>query len=210
MAHLPTASNPELHGIRGPVAGLRVSRPSPVDSPLPAPQSQNKRKAPHIGDSEPRHTKRSAAGPITPVRRSPLARYHHTPTTEPTAAPDTEAPSPLAASHQHHRPQLSQALRRLPVYGTVQHIKLKDILAGLAILKLYCECLGTTWFGNSGRDPIVFFRTTDMADTSQWQRLPAEFDRNQAKACTFTQPDHSTDLSSDRSSGLGPVNGRPP
>jgi hypothetical protein len=82
-----------------------VSHPSPVDSPLPAPQSQNKRKAQHIGDSEPRHTKRSAAGPVTPVRRSP--RYHHTPRTEPTVARDTEAPSPLAASHQHHRPQLS-------------------------------------------------------------------------------------------------------
>ena len=103
-----------------------VSHPSP---------SQNKRKAPHIGDSEPRHTKRSAAGPITPVRCSP--RYHHTPMTEPTVVQDTEAPSPLAASHQNHRPQLTLAFRRL--YGTAQH---RGILAGLAILKLYCECLG--------------------------------------------------------------------
>ena len=155
------------------------------------------------GDSEPRRMKRSAAGPNTPVRRSP--RYHHTPMTEPTAIQDTEAPSPLAASHQSHRPQLSQAFRRL--YGTAQH---KGILAGLAMLKLYCECLGTTWTGNSSRDPVVFFRTADMADTGQWQRLPAEFDKNQAKAYSFTQPGHSTNLNSDRSSGLGPVNGRPP
>jgi hypothetical protein len=179
-----------------------VSHPSPVDSPLPAPQNRNKRKASHSGGSEPRHMKRSAACPNTPVRRSP--RYHHTPITEPTVVQDTEAPSPLAASHQSHRPQLSQALRRL--YGTVQH---KGILAGLAILKLYCECLGTTWTGNSDRD-LVFFRTADMADTSQWQRLPAEFDKDQAKAYSFTQPDHSTNLSSDMSSGTGPVNGRPP
>ena len=86
----------------------------------------------------------------------------------------------------------------------------KGTLAGLAILKLYCECLGTTWTGHSDRDPVVFFRTADMADTSQWQRLPAEFDKNQAKAYSFTQPDHSASLHSDRSSGLGPVNGRPP
>jgi hypothetical protein len=26
-----------------------------------------------------------------------------------------------------------------------------------------------------------------MADTSQWQRLPAEFDKDQAKAYSFTQ-----------------------
>ena len=180
-----------------------VSLPSPVDSPLPAPQVQNKRKASHSGGSEPRHMKRSAAGPSIPVRRSP--RYHHTPMPEPTVVQDTEAPSPLAASHQSHRPQLSQALRRL--YGTAQH---KGILAGLAILKLYCECLGTTWTGHPDRDPVVFFRTTDMADTSQWQRLPAEFDKDQAKAYSFTRPDHSTNRISDRSSGLGPVNGRPP
>ena len=90
---------------------------------------------------------------------------------------------------------------------TAQH---KGILAGLAILKLYCECLGTTWTGNSNRDPVVFFRTADMADASQWQRLPAEFDKDQAKAYSFTQPGHSVNLNSDRSSGLGPVNGRPP
>jgi hypothetical protein len=180
-----------------------VSHPSPVDSPLPAPKSQNKRKAPHSGGAEPRHTRRSAAGPNTPVRRSP--RYHHTPPTEPTVIQDTEAPSPRAASHQSHRPQLSQAFRRL--YGTVQH---KGILTGLAILKLYCECLGTTRTGNSDRDPVVFFRTAHMADTSRWQRLPAEFDKDQAKAYSFTQPDHATSVSSNRSSGLGRVNGRPP
>ena len=132
--------------------------------------------------------------------------YHHTPPTEPTVVQDTEAPSHLAASHQSHRPQLSQAFRRL--YGTVRH---KGILTGLAILKLYCECPGTTWTGNPDRDPVVFFRTADMADTtSRWQRLPAEFDKDQAKAYSFAQPDHATSLSSNRSSGLGPVNGRPP
>ncbi len=65
----------------------------------------------------------SLAG-IEPVgfRPSRSPRYHHTPMTEPTASvvQDTEAPSPLAASHQNHRPQLSQALRRL--YGTAQHL----------------------------------------------------------------------------------------
>jgi hypothetical protein len=84
------------------------------------------------------------------------------------------------------------------------------ILAGLAILKLYCACLGTTWTGTPARDPVVFFRTADMADTTTWQRLPAEFDKNQAKAYSFTQPDRSANLISDRPSGLGPVNGRPP
>jgi hypothetical protein len=180
-----------------------VSHPPPADSPLPAPQSQSKRKASHNGNSEPRHIKRLAAGPNTPVRRSP--RYHHTPTTEPTVAQDTEAPPLLAASHQSHRTQLSQAFRRL--YGTAQH---KGILTGLAILKLYCECLGTTWTGNPDRDPVVFFRTADMADTSRWQHLPTEFDKTQAKAYSFTQPNNSANLASDRSSGLGPVNGRPP
>ena len=111
----------------------------------------------------------------------------------------------LGTSATRPRPQLSQAFRRL--YGTAQH---KGILAGLAILKLYCECLGTTWTGNPDRDPVVFFRTSDMADTSRWQRLPAEFDKDQAKAYSFTRPDHSTNRISDRSSGLGPVNGRPP
>jgi hypothetical protein len=192
---IPGCTEPEVQWL--------VSHPSLVDSPLPAPQSQNKRKAPHSGGAEPRHTKRSAAGPNTPVRRSP--RYHHTPTVDPATTQDIEAPSPLAASHQHHRPQLSQAFRRL--YGTAQH---KGILAGLTILKLYCECLGTTWNGNPARDPVVFFRTADMADASQWQRIPAEFDKDQAKAYSFTHPGHSTNLSTARSSGLGPVNGRPP
>jgi hypothetical protein len=166
-----------------------ISHPAPVDSPFPAPQSQYKRKASNIGGSEIRHTKRSAAGPNTPVRRSP--RSHHTQMTEPTVVQDTEAPSHLAASHQNLRPQLSQAFRRL--YGTAQHRG----IAGLAILKLYCECLGTTWTGDSARDPVVFFRTADMADTSQWRRLPAEFDKKQAKAHSFTQPDRSANPISD-------------
>ncbi len=181
----------------------RVGHPSLVDSPLPAPQSQNKRKASHNGDPEPRRMKSSAAGPNISVRRSP--RHNHTPMPVPTVIQDTEAPSLLAASHQSHRPQLSQAFRRL--YGTAQH---KGILTGLAILKLYCECLGTTWVGNSDRDPVVFFRTADMADTTRWQRIPEEFDKDQAKAYSFTRPNHSTSLNSDRSSGLGPINGRPP
>ncbi len=178
---------------------LRVHQPGPASKF----GLHNKRKASHSGGSESRRIKRSAAAPNTPVRRSP--RYHHTQTTDPTVTQDIEAPSPLAASHQNHRPQLSQAFRRL--YGTVRH---KGILAGLAILKLYCECLGTTWTGNPNRDPVVFFRTADMADASQWQRIPTEFDKDQAKAYSFTQPSHSTNLSTDRSSGPGPVNRRPP
>jgi hypothetical protein len=62
-----------------------------------------------------------------------------------------------------------------PIHGTVQH---KGKLTGLAILKLYCECLGTTWTGNSDRDPVVYFRTADMVDTSRWQRLPGPYQRN--------------------------------
>ncbi len=168
-----------------------VSQPSPADSPLPAPQNQKKRQASHSGGSEPRHmpVKRPAAGLHTPVRRSP--RYHPTPMTETTvvqSVQNEEAPSPLAASHSSHRPQLSQAFSRL--YGTGRH---KGILAGLAVLKLYCECLGTTWTGpgnlNSGRDPVVFFRTlaADMADTS-----PADgsvYQRNLTK--TRPRPTHS-------------------
>ena len=37
----------------------------------------------------------------------------------------------------------------------------------------------------------VHCRTVDMADTSEWRRLPAEFDRHQAKAHSCTRPDHS-------------------
>jgi hypothetical protein len=179
-----------------------ISHPAPVDSPLPAPQSQNKRRAPSAGGSAPRNTRRSDVAQSAPVRRSP--RSHPTPIAEPMVTHEM-APSHLAASHQTLRPQLSQAFRRL--YGTAQH---KGILTGLAILKLYCECLGSTWAGNPGRDPVVFFRTADMADTSRWQHLPAEFDKTQAKAYSFTQPHNSANLASDRSSGLGPVNGRPP
>ncbi len=107
---------------------------------------------------------------------------------------------------------LSQAFRRPGPYGTTQH---RGILAGPAILKLYCECLGTTWTGNPARDPIVFkkfFRTADTADTSKWQRLPAEFDKSQAKAYSFAPLDHPTasGRNSDRSSGLGLVSSRPP
>ena len=200
MAHLSTASSPGLHRIRGPMAGL-----PPVAGRLSAfgtAEPQQAQSLPQWWLSIPPHES-SAAGPNPTIRRSP--RSHHTPMTAPTVIPDTEAPSTLAASHQSHRPQLSQAFRRL--YGTAQH---KGILAGLAILKLYCECLGTTWTGNPDRDPVVFFRTSDMADTSRWQRLPAEFDKDQAKAYSFVRPDHSTNQISDRSSGLGPVNGRPP
>ena len=159
---------------------------------------------------DPKFATRNAQLPVTeaatssaPIRRSP--RSHQTPIAAPTVIHDMEAPSLLAASHQNLKPQLSQAFRRL--YGTAQH---RGILAGLAILKLYCECLGTTWTGNPARDPVVFFRTSDMAGTNKWQRLPAEFDKKQANAYSFTQPDRSAHLASDRSSGLGPVNGRGP
>jgi hypothetical protein len=213
MAHrdLPTERRAEnaVPGCTELEAQWLISHPAPVDSPaLPAPQSQkspaqNKRKASNIGGSELRNTKRSAAASSAPVRRSP--RSHHTPITEPTVVQDTEAPSDLAASYQNLRPQLSQAFGRL--YGTAQH---RGILASLAILKLYCDhCLDTTWTGNPARDPAVFFRTADMADTNEWQRLPEEFEKNQAEAYSFTQPDHSANLASDRSSGQGPVNGRP-
>jgi hypothetical protein len=68
--------------------------PGPIDSPLPAPQSQNKCKASSIGGSEIRNTKRSATTSSAPVRRSP--RSHQTPIVEPTVIHDMEAPSHLA------------------------------------------------------------------------------------------------------------------
>ena len=132
-----------------------------------------------------------------------MARTRRQPPDPPPSSADSGRPR---ISHQNLRPQLSQAFRRL--YGTAQH---KGILTGLAILKLYCDCLSTTWTGNPARDPIVFFRTADMANsTSKWQRLPAEFDKNQAKAYSFTHSDRSANLASNRLSGLGPIRGRPP
>ncbi len=55
-----------------------VSHPSPVDPPLPAPQSQNKRKASPTGGSEPRHIKRPAA-PL-PAQTLPFVAPHATTT----------------------------------------------------------------------------------------------------------------------------------
>ncbi len=91
-----------------------VSHPSPVDSPFPAPHSQNKRKTPHSGGTGPRHTKRFAAGLDTPVRRSP--RCHHTPPTEPTVILDTEAPSSLAVSHQRRTGNWLVSTITVPMY----------------------------------------------------------------------------------------------
>jgi hypothetical protein len=71
--------------------------------------------------------------------------------------------------------------------GTTRRGQCAGVLAGLAILKLYFECLGTTWTGNPARGPIVFFRAADMADTSKWQRLPAESDKNPAEAYSFAE-----------------------
>ena len=139
-----------------------VSLPITMDSPLPAleqlpaPRNRNKRtrKAPAPDGLNTSNKKRQPAPQSAPVRCSPRSHPVSTPTS---VSVGTDAPSSLAASHQALRPQLSQAFRRL--YGTAQH---RGILAGLAILKLYCECLGTTWTGSPARDPIVFFRTPDM------------------------------------------------
>jgi hypothetical protein len=199
LAHLRVA----IPGCTEQDAQWLTSLSAPVDSPLSAPQSQHKWKASVAVASDTSIKRRPITTQSAPPRRSP--RSHPTPIVTPAAASDDEAPSQLAASHQNLRPQLSQAFRRL--YVTTQH---RGILACLAILKLYCECLGTTWAGNSARDPVVFFRTMDMADTSKWQRLPAEFDKSQAKAYSFAPPDRPTNSDADRSSGLGPVHGRPP
>jgi hypothetical protein len=100
-----------IPGCTEPEAQWLISQPAPIDSPLPAPQSQNKRKASSIGGSEIRNTKRSSATSSAAVCRSP--RSHQTPIVAPTVIHDMEAPSHLAASHQNLRPQLSQAFRRL-------------------------------------------------------------------------------------------------
>ena len=180
--------------------------PLPASQQMPAPQRGNKRKTPDPEESN-IGNKRSTGTPTpqsAPVRRSPRS-HSGSRLTITSATVETDAPSSLAASHQALRPQLSQAFRRL--YGTARH---RGILTGLAILKLYCECLGTTWTGSPARDPIVFFRTPDMMDTRGWKRLPVEFDERQAKAFSFTRPSHSASQCTDRSSGLGPVHGRPP
>ena len=104
--------------------------------PLPVSQSQHKRKALVTDGRGLGEKKRPAASQSAPVLRSP--RSHSAPIVAPAAVPHIEAPSLVAASHHTLRPQLSQAFRRL--YGNAQH---RGILAGLAILKLYCECLGT-------------------------------------------------------------------
>ena len=115
--HPPKPSN--QRSLSCPVTSL-TSQPVPVDSPLPAQQRQNKRRASSTSGSEIRNTvtKRPAATSSAPVRRSP--RSHLTPIVAPTVIHDMEAPSHLAASssssHQNLRPQLSQAFRRL--YGT--------------------------------------------------------------------------------------------
>jgi len=199
LAHLQTA----IPGCTEQDAQWLTSLQAPVDSPMPAPQNQLKRKASVPAEPNPCVKRRLAATQSVPLRRSP--RSQPTPVTTSSAAPEDEAPSQLAASHRNLRPQLSLAFRRL--YGTAQH---KGILACLAMLKLYCECLGTTWTGNSARDPVVFFKTADMADTSKWQRIPAEFDKTQAKAYSFAPPGRQTTREFDRSSGTGPIHGRPP
>ena len=70
-----------------------ISLPAPVDSPLPAPQSQNKRKASSIQVDGPgiRNTKRPAATSSAPVRCS---RSHQTLIVAPTVIQDM-APSHL-------------------------------------------------------------------------------------------------------------------
>ena len=183
--------SPDNHGL--PAAGLYQQ---------PAPRNRNKRKTPAPEGLNTSNKKRQPAPQSAPVRRSPRSHPVSTPTS---VSVGTDAPSSLAASHQALRPQLSQAFRRL--YGTAQH---RGILAGLAILKLYCECLGTTWTGSPARDPIVFFRTPDMTDTRGWKRMPVEFDERQATAFSFARQSHSAGQNSNRSSGLGPVHGRPP
>ena len=71
------------------------------------------------------------------------------------------------------------------LYGTTQH---RGILAGLAILKLYCECLGTTWTGNSTRDPVVFF------EQQTWQ-IPANGSACQQNLTSVKpKPAHSLNL----------------
>ena len=133
--------------------------------------------------------------------RSNTATSNHT---APVQAQETPPPSPLAASHGHLKPQFARAFTRL--YGTAQH---KGIVACMTILRLYCHCLGATWNSRS-RDPVVFFRTPDMVDTTKWPSLPPGFDRRLPKAYAFTCPEHARNLNSDRSAGLGPVHGVPP
>ncbi len=180
MAYLPAGCDSWIHGARCPMAGLSSStrRLSAANPTEPAQEKSLGFRWLDIGNK-----KRLPASQSASVRRSP--RSHPTSITAPMAAPNIEAPSQLAASHHSLRPQLLFRplgdCRRL--YGTAQH---RGIRAGLTILKLYCECLGTTWTGSPARDPIVFFRTVDMADSSRWKRLPAEFDRHQAKAYSFT------------------------
>jgi hypothetical protein len=126
----------------------------------------------------------SAAGPpthVSPRAARPARAQPQTPTTHPCRHRTQTPPSPLAASHRHLKPQLAQPFIRL--YGTTQH---RGIMASMPILRLYCQCLGATWNSRSSRDPVVFFRTSDMADASKWPPLPPGFDRRLPKAFAFT------------------------
>jgi hypothetical protein len=99
-------------------------------------------------------------------------------------------------------------------------------VAGLAILTLYCECLGATWAlctaYNSAQDPVAFFRTADMPgvtpSTSTWTKLGTSaggIGQKSSKACHASAPSFPIQLlvcpscrgshgtgASDRSSGI--------
>jgi hypothetical protein len=87
--------------------------PAPVDSPLPAPQSQTKRKASGTCGSDGSNKKSP-----TVTQRAPIPtrlRWSHQQAWQQQFRIHDEAPSQLADSHRNIRPQLSQAFRRL--YG---------------------------------------------------------------------------------------------
>jgi hypothetical protein len=187
------------------LSSLHVSLNGPL--PPPSPSTARPKRKPEDQPSLAQRRVRAALGstaPREPTRRSTRSNTATVTHDTPPQAQETPPPSPLAASHGHFKPRFAQAFARL--YGTTQH---RGIIASMTILRLYCQCLGATWNSRSS-DPVVFFRTPDMADASQWPPLPPGFDRRLPKAFAFTRPEHARNPNSDRSAGLGPVHGVPP
>ena len=140
------------------LSSLQDSLSGPLPPPSP-PTARPKRKSDDQTGLAQRRVRTALGGtaPREPARRSTRLNTATVTHDTPPQAQETPPPSPLAASHGHLKPQFAQAFARL--YGTAQH---RGIIASMTILRPYCHCLGATWNSRS-RDPVVFFRTPDMA-----------------------------------------------
>jgi hypothetical protein len=110
-------------------------------------------------------------------------------------------PSPLADSHRNLRPQLTPLGGCMEPPGPTQRHSCRPRESQIVL-----RVSPGTWTSSSesARAPVVFFRTADMPDIRHmtWTKLQAYY--------SFTHPAHPASGAFDRSSGLGPVHGRPP